>query len=284
MNMLWDHILGENSMPTIAITSFKGGTAKTSTLLHLGAALSRLHKKKILLIDFDAQANLTAGLGFDPDEHDSLAAVLQDNKTIQEVILHTNSKGLDLIPADTWLERVEVTGALAGDRYSHEKLKKILKDLNYDYILIDTPPSLCWLTESALIAAEHTLIAATPEFYSVKGLERLSQFIESISERHPLHVLGVSLSFWNARGRNNTAFMELIEKTFPERLLQSKIRRDISVSEAAIFGKPVFDSAPTCRAAEDYIALTKEILLRLKVEEKKNPSLRKKELSHCKAG
>lgn len=182
-------------MKAIAISSFKGGTAKTSTALHVGTALTRYHNKKVLLIDFDAQANLTAGLGFDPDEHDSLAPVLQGNKTLHEVIKKTEIDNLDLIPADTWLERVEVTGSLAADRYSHEKLKMILKGVDYDAVLIDTPPSLCWLTESAMIAAHYTLIAATPEFYSVKGLERLSQFIEGISERHPLNVLGVSLSF-----------------------------------------------------------------------------------------
>lgn len=250
-------------MKTIAITSFKGGTAKTSTTLHLGTALTRYHDKKVLLIDFDAQANLTAGLGLDPDEHDSLASVLQGTKRLEEVIRHTEIEGLDLIPADTWLERVEVSGPLAGDRYSHEKLKSIVKELNYDCVLIDTPPSLSWLTESALIAANYTLIAATPEFYSIKGLERLSQFIDSISERHPLHVLGVSLSFWNARGKNNPAFLDLIENTFPGKLLKTKIRRDISISEAAIYGRPVFESAPACRAAEDYLSLTNEILQRL---------------------
>jgi len=252
-------------MKTIAISSFKGGTAKTSTTLHVGAALTRYHSKKVLLIDFDAQANLTAGLGFDPDEHDSLAAVLQGNSTLDAVIKQTAIEGLDLIPGDTWLERVEVTGSLAGDRYSHEKLKHTLKGLDYDYILIDTPPSLCWLTESALIAANHALISATPEFYSVKGLERLSQFIDSICDRHPLHVLGVTLSFWNVRGKNNQAFIDLIECTFPGKLLQTKIRRDINISEAAIYGRPVFDSSPSCRAVEDYLALTHEILNSLEV-------------------
>jgi chromosome partitioning protein len=250
-------------MKTIAVSSFKGGTAKTSTTLHLGSALTLFHGKKILLIDFDAQANLTAGLGFDPDEHDSLAPVLQGNKSLQDVIKNTKIEGLDLIPADTWLERVEVTGALAADRYSHEKLTKVLKDVPYDIVLIDTPPSLCWLTESALIAANFTLIAATPEFYSIKGLERLSQFIATISQRHPLSILGVSLAFWNTRGKNNQAFIDLIESTFPGKLLKTKIRRDISISEAAIYGKPIFDSFPTCRAAEDYLSLTHEIITKL---------------------
>lgn len=248
---------------TIAVSSFKGGTAKTSTSLHLGAALAMQHKKKVLLIDFDAQANLTTGLGFDPDENDSLAPVLQGTKTLEEVIKKTTVPNLFLIPADTWLERVEVTGSLAADRYSHERLKNVIDGSKFDFIIIDTPPSLCWLTESALIAANHTLVCATPEFYSVKGLERLSQFMESIGQRHPLNVLGVVLSFWNSRGKSNDAFLDVIEKTFPKKLLKAKVRRDISVSEASIFGKPLFETQPESRAAEDYSAVTKEILKRL---------------------
>lgn len=251
-------------MPTIAISSFKGGTAKTSTALHLGAALAKFHKKKVLLIDFDAQANLTTGLGFDPDASDSMAAVLLGEKSLDEVVKPTSISGLSLIPADTWLERVEVTGSLASDRYSHERLRDIIKNTSYDYIIVDTPPSLCWLTESALIAAQHTLVCATPEFYSVKGLERLSQFVESISQRHPLNVLGVVLSFWNARGKSNDAFLEVIERTFPEKVFETKIRRDISVSEASIYGKPLFETCPDSRAAEDYLSVTREILKRIK--------------------
>jgi chromosome partitioning protein len=244
----------------ITISSFKGGTAKTSTCLHLGAALARFHNKKILLIDFDAQANLSTGLGFDPDEQDSMAPVLQGEKNITEVILPTSIATLNIVPADTWLERVEVTGALAADRYSHERLKEILKPLNYDFIFIDTPPSLCWLTESSLIAATHSLICVTPEFYSIKGLQRLSLFINTISERHSLSVLGVLFSFWNTRGKSNKDFQNIIESSFPGKLLTSKIRRDISVSEAAIYGKPIFETAPKSRAAEDYMQLTEEFL------------------------
>lgn len=247
-------------MKRIAVSSFKGGTAKTSTALHLGAGLAKFHKQKVLLIDFDAQANLTTGLGYDPDAQDSMAPVLQGKKKIDEVIVSTGVKNLDLIPADTWLERVEVTGQLAADRYSHERLKEILKPLKYDTIIIDTPPSLCWLTESALIAAHHSLVCATPEFYSIKGLQRLSQFMQSIGQRHSLEVLGVALSFWNPRGKSNDAFLEVIETTFPGKILTSKIRRDIRVSEASVYGKPIYETAPKSRASEDYLALTKELL------------------------
>ncbi len=252
-------------MHTIAITSFKGGTAKTSTALHLGAALAKFHKKKVLLVDFDSQANLTAGLGFDPDENDSMAAVLQGEKSLKEVIIKTPIPGLDLVPADTWLERVEVTGQLAADRYSHERLRDILKEEPYDFRIIDTPPSLCWLTESALIAAQHTLVCATPEFYSIKGLERLSQFVGSIGQRHSLDVLGVILSFWNARGKSNEAFLDVVERTFPNKLFNTKIRRDIRISEASIYGKPLFDTAPSSRGAEDYMQATKEMLKRIRL-------------------
>ncbi|MBP9841396.1 MAG: ParA family protein [Simkaniaceae bacterium] len=250
-------------MKKIAVCSFKGGTAKTSLCLNIAATLALLHGKKVLLIDFDAQANLTAGLGFDPDSHDSLAQVLQKSKRPHEVILNTQFKNLDLIPADTWLERVEVTGILASDRYSHERLRDIVNELDYDYVIIDTPPSLCWLTESALIAANETLVCATPEFYSIKGLQRLSYFIDNISARHPLNVLGVALSFWNSRGKNNETFLEVIESTFPGKLMTTKIRRDIKVSEASIMGQPVFTAYPKSRAAEDYTEITQEILVRL---------------------
>ena len=251
-------------MWVITISSFKGGTAKTSTSLHIGAALARHHKQKVLLIDFDAQANLTSGLGYDPDAHDSLAPVLQRKKTIQEVVLKTSVPNLFLIPADTWLERIEVTEALAGDRYSHERLKELLKSLKgFDTVIIDTPPSLCWLTESALIASQFALVTATPEFYSVKGLQRLSQFLTSIGERHTLDVLGIVLSFWNPRGKSNDAFLDVIEETFPGKMLKAKVRRDISVSEASVHGKSVFEIAPSSRAAEDYTSLAKELLKRL---------------------
>jgi len=250
-------------MQIIAISSFKGGTAKTSTILHLGAALAKFHKKRVLLIDFDAQANLSTGLGFDPDEQDSMAPVLQGEMKIKEVILPTSTPNLFLIPADTWLERVEVTGALAADRYSHERLKQILDPLDYDFILIDTPPSLCWLTESALIAAHYSLISATPEFYSMKGLQRLSLFLNNVSERHSLNILGISLSFWNPRGKSNDEFQNIIENIFPKKLLSSKIRRDIAISEASIYGKPIFETAPKSRASEDYRQLTKELLSRM---------------------
>jgi chromosome partitioning protein len=250
-------------MKIVALCSFKGGTAKTSSSIHIGAALAQFFKQRVLLVDFDAQANLTAGLGYDPDAQDSLAPVLQGNKRVEDVIISTCVQNLDLIPADTWLERVETTGVLASDRYSHEKLRDLLVSLPYDMVLIDTPPSLCWLTESALIASHFSLICLTPEFYSIKGLERLAEFTKAMSKRHPLELLGIVLSFWHPRGKSNATFLEVIEKTFPGKLLHTKVRRDIAISEASIYGKPSFVTAPRSRASEDYLKLTKELLGRI---------------------
>ena len=247
-------------MKVICISSFKGGTGKTSVSLHVGSCLSLFHKKKVLLIDFDAQANLSAGLGFDPDEQDSIATVFNNQKSIEKVILPTSIKNLDLIPADSWLERIELTEPLVSNRYAHERLLELIKTLDYDIVIIDTPPSLCWLSESALIAATHSLICTTAEFYSVKGLQRLHTFIKTIAKRHPLNIIGVCVSFWNTRGKNNNAFSELIESIFPHKLLSSRIRRDINISEASIHGKPVFSVNAKSRASNDYKNLTKEII------------------------
>jgi chromosome partitioning protein len=94
-------------------------------------------------------------------------------------------------------------------------------------------------------------------------LERLSQFVESVGQRHPLNVLGVLLSFWSSRGKSNAAFLDVIERAFPKKVLKTKVRRDINVSEASIFGKPLFETVPGSRAAEDYLMITKELLKRL---------------------
>lgn len=251
-------------MKVVSIASFKGGTAKTSTILHLGANLALFHGQRVLLVDFDAQANLTSGLGFDCDSIDSMAAVLQGQKEIGQVIQGTKVPGLDLIAADTWLERIELTSPLAADRYSHERLKHLICSLDYDWILIDTPPSLSWLTESALIAAHFVIVSATAEFYSVKGLERLSLFLKTIDQRHPLQLLGVLLSFWNPRGKNNTAFLQVIEQNFPAKIFKTRIRKDSAVAEAAIRGQPVFTSFPKCRASDDFAQLAREVLDQLK--------------------
>jgi len=249
-------------MHIITLCSFKGGTAKTSTALSVGACLAKFHKKKVLLVDFDSQANLSIGLGIGPDSEKTMVPVLQEKGDVRDMVHPTNIPGLFLIPANAYLDGIERTPQIGSDPYAHERLRRALVPLNeeYDFCFIDTPPSLGWLTQSAFFASHYNLICAIPEAYSVIALRRLKEFQESIQKYHPIDVLGVVLTFWDERGAVNKTIIEEIEGSFPHKLLKSKVRRDISVSRAVFQGCPVIDFASEGRAAEDYRELTKEIL------------------------
>lgn len=249
-------------MRIITFSSFKGGTAKTSTALNLGACFAKIHKKKVLLVDFDSQANLSIGLGIGPDSEKTMVAVLDETATIQDVIQQTEVKNLSIIPANAYLDGIEATASLVKDLNAHLRLKRALQSLDeqFDYCFIDTPPSLGWLTQSAFFASHYNLICAIPEGYSVIGLRRLKDFQISIKKYHAIEVLGIVLSLWDERGAVNQTFLEEINSSFPDKLFESKVRRDISVSRAVLQGKPVIDFAPDCRASEDYKELAKEVL------------------------
>jgi chromosome partitioning protein len=253
-------------MKTIAFSSFKGGTAKTSTCLHLGAALAQFHDQKVLLIDFDAQANLTFGLGCGMDYSPSIVEVLQGKKLIQDVILATNTPNLSIVPANAYLDGIESTSPIVGDLYGHERLKKAISHLDFDLVLIDTPPSLGWLTQSALFASDYSLICAIPEPYSVMALNRLKEIHAQIQEHHRIDVLGVLLTFWDDRGATNQGYLEAIDLAFPEKVLLSKIRRDIAVSRTILKGQTVFESQKQGRASQDYQLLANEVMERIKIQ------------------
>ncbi len=258
-------------MKTITLCSFKGGTSKTSTSLHLGACLALFHEKKVLLVDFDPQANLSTGLGVGPDSLDSIVPVIEGQRKISDVIQTTSVKGLDIVPSNAFLDGIERTPELSNDLYAHEKLRKSLLSVkdNYDFCFIDTPPSLGWLTQSAYFASDHSLICVIPEVYSVLALRRLKEFHEMVNQHHAISVFGVILSFWNDRGAINEEFLAEINDSFPDLLFDSKIRRDIAISRAVLQGKPVMQADPQSRASEDYEALTVEFLKNLSKESKK---------------
>lgn len=255
-------------MDVIACCSFKGGTAKTSTVLHLGVYLALEHGKRVLLIDFDAQANLSTGLGMTSDSLDTMVPVLQGEKKMKDVIQPTAIKGLDIILANVFLDGVEATGPIVNDLYGHERLRRSLDGLNYDFVFIDTPPSLGWLTQSAFFAANYSIICAVPEPYSILALNRLKEYHERIQEHHKLEILGVILTFWDARGATNAAFERAIEGAFEDGLFDAKVRRDVSVSRAVLKGEPVCIAYPQCRAAYDYQLLAAEFLKRIEKAKK----------------
>src|SRR3989338_1980196 len=253
-------------MDVIASCSFKGGTAKTSTVLHIATLLAQQHGKRVLLIDFDAQANLTTGLGFSNDQHLTMVKVLQGEAGTLDVVQRTPIAGLDLIAANVYLDGVEATSPIVNDLYGHERLRRSLKGIDYYVVFIDTPPSLGWLTQSAFFAAQYSIICAGPEQYSLLALTRLKEYPEQIQEHHDLSILGVVLSFWDERGATNPAYVAAIEEAFPGKLFPTKIRRDISVSRSVLKGLPVTAAYPHSRAASDYASLTGEFLARISSE------------------
>lgn len=255
-----NHVLQLRHMITTVISSFKGGTAKTSSVLHIGAALAKFHKKRVLLIDFDSQANLSTGLGVGCDCLDTAVPVLQGEKNIGDVIKQTSIPGLFLIPGNTYLDGVERTGQIMQDPYSHERLRRSLRDLDFDHCIIDVPPSLSWLTQSAYFASDYSMLAITPEPYSVLALHRLSKFHSMINEHHPIKLSGILLSLWDPRTATNAVFTEGIDELYPNMLFDTRVRRDVSVSRAILQGKSVFEAYPKSRVAEDYKNVTIEFL------------------------
>jgi chromosome partitioning protein len=250
-------------MKTITLCGFKGGTCRTSTTLHLGAALATFHNKRILLVDFDPQANLSTGLGMGTDNLKTMVPVLQGEMKINEVIQRTAIEDLDIIPANTFLDQIESTAPLVSDPYAHERLRKALRVLDYDYTFIDIPPSLGWLCQSAFFASQHSIICSVPEPYSVLALNRLEKYHQAINENHTLTIIGVLFSLWDSRCATNKAFMDGVEDVFPSKLFETKIRRDIAVSRAILQGLPVFETDSSARVALDYKNLASEFLSRV---------------------
>lgn len=254
-------------MKTIVALGFKGGTGKTTVTLHLGAALAEFHRKKILLIDFDPQANLSQGLGFNPDSKDTMVPVLQKSKKVSDVICQTKIEGLSLVKANTYLDQIENTRELCNDSLSVLRLKRALEEIReeFDFCFIDVPPSLGWLCKAATFASDFIIVNSVPEPYSVLAMSRLDQYIKQIKEDKDIKLLGIVLSKWNTRTLLSKDSVDALENSFTEGLFQTKIRTDMSVNNAILAGEPVFKFDPDCRAAEDFRDLAKEFLEKMNI-------------------
>lgn len=249
----------------IAITNQKGGVGKTTTSVNLCAALAYM-KKKVLMIDMDAQANATQGIGIDRTTLNMTTYdVLIDEAPLQEIIVHSDIKNLDVAPASIDLAGVELQ--LSGVRVGREqRLRKALEPIksNYDYIIIDCPPALGLLNTNALTASDSVLIPVQCEYFALEGLTQLLNTIlltQSVFNKD-LTIEGVLLTMLDGRTNLGVEVTQEVRKYFKEKVYDTIIPRNIKLSEAPSSGLCIFDYDPHSTGAKAYAKLAKEVVKR----------------------
>jgi len=254
----------------IAFANQKGGVGKTSCVQSIGIGLVR-KEKKVLIIDVDAQANLSMGLGFEPDDLELTISELLDRlrnretvENMDEYVLHS-AEGIDLIASDMNLSGVEIAmQALSIDR--EFLLKTIVEHFenHYDFILLDCPPSLGILTLSALVAADEVIIPTQAQLYSVKGSALLVQNISSIQKRlNPgLRITGIIITMVNERTRTSQALIRDIKMIYGEHvhIFKTAIPQSVKASESTYEGKSIFLHDPHGKIAKAFSSCVEEIL------------------------
>jgi chromosome partitioning protein len=250
-------------MNCIAITNQKGGVAKTTTAVNLAAGLHRLGKS-VLLIDSDPQANATSHLGIDRKRLTKTLDNLyyESDLDISEVLISRNGfGGLDVLPAGEPLAYAEqkLSGVPVKEKLLAERLAKIDKD--YDYIIIDCPPNLGFLTINALVAATDMLVVIKPEYFALDGLMRISEKADLIKERiNPkLNLSGYLLANYDGRKNQHKAIRKAVKEKFPEKVFQTVIRTNARLSNATSQGQTIFEYDNSSYGAIDYMNLSKEV-------------------------
>ncbi|MBR7163927.1 MAG: AAA family ATPase [Clostridia bacterium] len=254
----------------IAVANQKGGVGKTTTAVNLAACIGTL-KKKVLLIDFDPQGNASSGAGVDKDSISaSVYDVLINQTPVTEVMVETKSKNLWVCPANIDLAGAEVE--LVSMENRNELLKRGLSTVldDFDYIIIDCPPSLGLLTLNAFAAADSLLIPIQCEYYALEGLSMMVQTVKSLkkSVNPNLCFEGVLLTMYDSRTNLSNQVMEEVKKFFPDSVCKTVIPRNVRLSEAPGYGEPIITYDKFSKGARSYLKLAKEIV---KNNENKEP-------------
>lgn len=248
----------------IAITNQKGGVGKTTSAVNLAYYFAKAGKK-VLLVDLDPQGNATSGLGVDKQQlQHTMLEVVQGSIPLEQVVLPTDHKNLFLAPSTPHLANAEVELAQAERRFV--RLRDALEASNdYDFILIDSPPSLSLLTVNGLIAAHYVLLPVQAEFYALEGLGQLLETMQLVRKglNPTLELIGVLVTMMDSRTSLSGQVHEEIKRHFPGKVLSTTIPRNIRLAEAPSHGVPVGAYDRWSKGARAYKAAAKEVMDRV---------------------
>jgi chromosome partitioning protein len=245
----------------IAVANQKGGVGKTTTTVNLGASLAELDFR-VLVIDLDPQGNATTGLGIDPHTlQDTIYDVLLNDVPLDQCVEPTEVKGLFVAPASLDLAgaEIELVPAFSREGRLRRSLEEVIED--YDYVLIDCPPSLGLLTVNALVAASEVLVPIQCEYYALEGLGQLTRNVDLVRRNlNPeLDISSIVLVMFDARTRLGDQVASEVRDHFGSKVCRNVIPRNVRLSEAPGFGKPITTFDPSSRGAVAYRELAREV-------------------------
>ena len=247
-----------NMAKVISIFNQKGGVGKTTSVINLAAGLGRL-KQKVLVIDMDSQGNATSGIGLNK-EQDKIIYDLLINEDL-DVIKPTESKNVDIIPSNQELSGIDLELANTEWHYKLRDQVNKLKD-DYDYILIDSPPSLSVLSIMTLIASDSIIIPVQTEYYALEGVSQLIESIDFIKENFnpDLKILGVLLTMYDGRNKLSKQVVEEVRGFFKDLVFNTTIPRNVRLAESPGYGMDIFKYDRISAGAYSYKKLAREVL------------------------